>query len=64
MFPTVLRFSVRFFGGLAAINPRAWLLVGGLGMAWLGAETLKPGAGWLLCGLIVCWDSTRDLSKK
>lgn len=44
-------------------GPRFWLMVAGLAMAHRGAEQLHPGAGFLLVGLLVVWDATRNPSK-
>jgi hypothetical protein len=50
-------------------RPRPLRLVAALGLGLTLAlspvgEAFARGAGFLVCGLIVVWDSTRDLSKK
>lgn len=55
-----MRAGLRFLKALAAVNPRAWFFLVGLACLWRGAESLHAGAGWLLVGLVLVWDSARE----
>ncbi len=45
---------------LASFGVRFWFFLLGLFLVWLGAHRASPSLAWMLCGLLIIWDLTRD----
>lgn len=58
------RFAIRLARTVASVNPRVWFFLIGLALLWRGAESMHAGAGWLLCGLVLIWDASRETPPK
>jgi len=56
----LFRFLARLPAVVAGLGPRFWFLLVALVMIHRGASMFHPGAGWLLCGLIVAADALRE----